>query len=154
MEKPELINLLNHLIVTAKNGASSLRAAGDEAHHAELKRSLYEYSQFYASSAAELQEAVRKLGGTPKEIGTFGNTLHRTWMHLKLTALGRDEDELLNEVETEEEEVERRYGEAVHETLQDEADPEMRKLIERQFQTALRHHERIADMHRSIHRYS
>jgi len=152
MNQADLVPLLNRLIVTAKDEASSLRAAGEKAYHADLKNALYECSQFFARSAEELQEAVRTLGGQPKEVGTFANTLYRTWLHLKMSALGRDEDKLLNEVESEEDLVEQKFGAAAH----DAPDPQLRSLIERQFQTALHHHERISDLHRQIHthRYS
>ena len=63
---------------------------------------------------------MRKLGGEPRELGSFDNTLHRTWMHLKLTALGRDESVLLDTIEPDEAEVEARYAEAVDEDMPEE----------------------------------
>lgn len=146
MEKPELVHLLNHLIVTAKDGAGSLRAAGDEAYHPILKQSLYEFAQFYLRSAEELQAAVRELGGAPREIGSFGNTLHRTWLHLKLTALGRDETVLLQDLARDEEELERRFSAAALE----DSDPKTRRLIEGQYQTALRYHARLDRLQRQL----
>src|SRR3546814_8121498 len=70
-----------------------------------LKQSLFDYARFFGESASELQQAVRQLGGKPKEIGTFAHTVHRTLMHLRVTALGRDEDLILEEAEGDETEI-------------------------------------------------
>src|ERR1700758_948362 len=77
MSDLDTITLLNRLIVTSKNGEAALRAAASEAHHDELKRSLMEYSLFFHDAAQEMQDTVKQLGGHPKGIGTFGNTVHR-----------------------------------------------------------------------------
>src|SRR3546814_18155778 len=72
-----------------------------------------DWSSDVCSSDLELQQAVRQLGGKPKEIGTFAHTVHRTLMHLRVTALGRDENSLLEEDEGEENEVEGRLAKAI-----------------------------------------
>lgn len=76
MNTVDTVTILNHLILTSKNGESALRAAADEAWHEELKQSLLEYSRFFGEAARELQEAVRKVGGHPRGLGSFENTLH------------------------------------------------------------------------------
>jgi uncharacterized protein (TIGR02284 family) len=139
MTNLDTIERLNRLIVTTKNGESSLRAAAEEAHHAELKQSLLEYSRCFADTARELQEAVRRLGGKPQEIGTFGGTLHRTWMHIKATALGRDERTILDECEREEDEAKLCFEQALH----DDMPPEVHDLLARQYQETLRHHDEV-----------
>src|SRR3546814_5541940 len=91
MNTVDTIEVLNKLIVTSKNSERGLCAAAEEAHHTALKQSLFDYARFFGESASELQQAVRQLGGKPKEVGTFAHTVHRTLMHLRVTALGRDE---------------------------------------------------------------
>ncbi|WP_028080764.1 PA2169 family four-helix-bundle protein [Solimonas soli] len=149
MNTVDTVELLNHLIVMSKNGERGLRAAADEAHHADLKQSLFEYSHFFGDAARELQEAVRRLGGQPKEIGSFAHTLHRTWMHLKVTALGRDEDVILDDIEEEERLAESRYADAVRE----ETPPEIHALLERHYELAQKHHDaiRMWRMHAHAH---
>ena len=99
MNTVDTVTVLNRLILTSKNGESALRAAADEAWHEELKQSLLDYSRFFGTAARELQDAVRQAGGRPRGLGTFGNTLHRTWMHIHAKALGRDERAILDDVE-------------------------------------------------------
>ncbi|NGY05719.1 PA2169 family four-helix-bundle protein [Solimonas terrae] len=149
MNTVDTIELLNKLIVTSKDGERGLRAAAEEAHHAELKAALFDYARFFGEAAGELQQAVRDLGGHPKEIGTFGHTLHRTWMHLKATALGRDEQVILDETERDEDEAEYRLATAVHE----ETPPAIHALLERQYAEAQRHHGQIREWreHAQVH---
>lgn len=139
MSTPDTISLLNRLIVTEKNGESALRAAAEEAHHDDLRDSLMEYSQFFAASARELQDAVRELGGKPAGLGTFGNTLHRTWMHLKATALGRDERVILDEIEVDESAAEDLLADAVAR----DTPPRIHALLERQYEGARQRHQAV-----------
>ncbi|MGH8114095.1 MAG: PA2169 family four-helix-bundle protein [Rhodanobacteraceae bacterium] len=147
MNNVDAITLMNRLIVTSKNGESALRAASEEAYHEDLKQSLLGYSRFLGEAAHDLQEAVRRLGGKPQELGTFGNTLHRTWMHLTVTALGRDEDEILDQVEPDEATAEKRLAEAV--TW--ETPPEVHALLERQYENARKHHSEIRELRERLH---
>jgi uncharacterized protein (TIGR02284 family) len=129
MNTIDTITLLNRLIVTAKDGEAALRAAADEAYHADIKEPLSEYSHFLGDAARELQAAVHNLGGKPKGAGTFGNTLHRTWIHIKANAYGRDEGVILNEIEADEQAAEARFSEA----LTWDTPPAIHALLERQY---------------------
>lgn len=143
MHELDAITLLNRLIVTSKNSEHALRAAAEEAHHAELKQSLLEYSRFFADAAHEMQEAVTRLGGHPAGHGTFGNTVHRFYLHLKANATGRDEGVILDTVERDEADAEARFEEAV---IHWETPPEIHAMLERQFEGARRRHDAIRQM--------
>lgn len=147
MNDIDTITMLNRLIVTAKNSESSLRAAAEEAYHDTLKQSLSAYSQFFGDAAHEMQQAVHKLGGRPAEIGTFGNTLHRTLMHLKVTAMGRREDVILDEVESDEVKAEQQLAEAVKEDMP----PQIHELLERHYWSAQHHHGTIRELRAQMH---
>ncbi len=113
MSTVDAISMLNRLVVVAKDGQAALKAAAEEVYHEDLQRALMEFSEFFGDAADELQAAVRGLGGHPKGLGTFANTLHRTWMHLKAAALGRDETVILDAIETDEALGEQMLAEAV-----------------------------------------
>ncbi|MFP5306877.1 MAG: PA2169 family four-helix-bundle protein, partial [Gammaproteobacteria bacterium] len=136
MSTADTISLLNRLIVVERNGQFALRAAADEAYHAEVRGSLMQYSDFLGHAADELQHAVRELGGRATGVGTFGSVVHRTWMHLKASALGRDERVILDEVEQEEAEAETLLADAV--TW--DTPPPVHTLLQRQYEGAKRHH--------------
>ncbi|GAC1631509.1 MAG: PA2169 family four-helix-bundle protein [Nevskia sp.] len=142
MSSIDTITLLNRLIVTSKNGEAALRAAADEAHHPEIRDSLTEYSRFFADAARELQDAVLELGGRPKGTGTFDNTLHRAWLHIKASAYGRNEAVILDEVESDEQEAEIRFAEA----LTWQTSPQIHGLLERQYEGVHARHSAIRQM--------
>lgn len=139
MTNLDSITLLNNLIVTAKDAEGSFRAASEEVHDPELKQSLKEYSRYVGDAAHELALVVQRLGGTPHELNTFGNALHRTWMHLKSTALGRDEREILKDWSRDEQEVEGDFQRAVRE----EAPAEIHGLLERHYRGILERRDRV-----------
>lgn len=147
MNTTDTIVLLNRLIVMSKNSQGNLRAAADEAHSTELKQLLAEYSEFFSEAAHEMQDAVRKLGGKPKQLATFDSTLHRTWMHIKVSAFGRDEDLILDEVEPDEASAESCFGEAAHMDL----DPEIHALLERSYEGASRRHHEVHEWRERLH---
>jgi uncharacterized protein (TIGR02284 family) len=143
MNTVDTVTILNRLIVTTKNGESALRSAADEAWHEELKQSLAEYSNFFGQAARELQEEVRRIGGRPRELGTFGNTLHRTWLHIHAKALGRDEHAILDDVEQDESEADFMYADAIRNW---DTPPDVHALLERQAGEARRRHEAIQEL--------
>jgi len=147
MNKIDTITMLNRLILVSKDGESSLRAAAEEAYHPELKSSLMSYSRFFGEAAHELQHAVQDLGGAPRALGTFGNTLHRTWMHLRSVAQGHDEDVLLEEVA----EDERAVAESLARAVREETTPEVHALLERQYEGVLKHYGEIRDIREKLH---
>lgn len=142
MNHTDTVTLLNRLILVSKDGEQALRAAADEAYHEELKHSLQDYSQFFHDTAQELQDAVRRVGGQPREIGSFDNTLHRTWMHIKALATGRNEGVILDAVEQDEAMADRVFADAA--TW--DTPPEIHALLERQAAEVQRHHQAILAM--------
>jgi uncharacterized protein (TIGR02284 family) len=147
MSDTDTITLLNQLIVTSKNGEAALRAAASEAHHDELRRSLTEYSQFFHDAAREMQEAVLRLGGHPKGIGTFGNTVHRWVLHMKALTEGRNEAVILDSVESDEREADRHFDDAVEHW---QTSPEVHAMLERQRDEARRRHQAIRAMRQQL----
>lgn len=138
--------LLNRLIVMAKDGEGVLTAAAEEAFHPELKTALADYARFFHNAAAELQGQVRALGGEPKGRGSFENTLHRTWLHLKSMAFGHDERVILDEVEAEESLADALYAEAPQWDLPQD----VRQIIDRQAAEARQRHQQIRELRASL----
>ncbi|HEY0914789.1 MAG TPA: PA2169 family four-helix-bundle protein [Solimonas sp.] len=142
MSDLDTITAFNELIETSLDTERGFRAAAEEAHHPELKDLLTGCAQDSARAATELQVAVRSLGGKPEETGTTASSLDRGWMHLKALALGRDEGAILDEVERFEHDAERRYEHA----LGVEMPQPMHALVQRQYDSLLRHHQDLRGM--------
>lgn len=147
MNNLDTITMLNRLIVISKDGESSLRAAAEEAYHPALKQSLMSYSRFFGEAAHELQGAVQDLGGAPKALGTFGNTLHRTWLHLRSVAQGHNEDVLLDEIA----EDERIAAESLARAVREDTPPQVHELLERHYEGVLKHYGEIREIREKLH---
>lgn len=147
MGNADTISLLNRLIVTELNGEASLRAAAEEAHHPELRTALMAYSHCLGDNARQLQEEVRALGGSPSGTGTVGNTMHRTWMHLKAVAFGRNEDVILGDVEADEQEAETMLADAVTWNTP----PGVHDVLQRQYDEVARRHREVRALHQRLH---
>lgn len=139
MNPIDTLTLLNRLIVTSKNGEHTLEAAAQEAHHAELKSALHDYAQFFHKAADDLTDAVRRYGGKPHPRASFDNALHRTVLHLRALALGRDERVILDDVEEQESRADELYADIDNWDLPED----VRSMLEHQAAEARRRHRRI-----------
>ena len=138
----DTITAFNELIESSLDAERNFRAAAEEAYHADLKILLRQLARDSARAVAELQAAVRSLGGKPEEIGTTGSSLDRGWMHLKALALGRDEGAILKDVERFEHATEERYEHA----LAVEMPEPMHALVQKQYEQLRSHNDEIEGM--------
>ena len=65
MDKDEVISTLNDLIETSNDGDQGFRDCAENTTNPELKSFFTRASDRCAEGARELQEQVRRLGGTP-----------------------------------------------------------------------------------------
>ena len=66
MEKDDVIDTLNDLIETCKDGEEGFSTCAEDVGRAELKRILERAAQRCGESAVELQAEVLRLGGKPE----------------------------------------------------------------------------------------
>jgi uncharacterized protein (TIGR02284 family) len=138
----DVISTLNNLIDTSKNGEMGFHAAAELAKSADLKVLLEDYSRECARAAHELQECVRSAGGPPDQSGTMAGAAHRSWMNLKAMAASNDDKAVLEECERGEDHAKAVYAKA----LKAELPPQIREVVQRQFDGTVRHHDRIREL--------
>jgi uncharacterized protein (TIGR02284 family) len=73
----ETMAVLNKLIKTCRDGQESFLAAADRIPNGDLKALFSSYSRQRAQFLRELQEEVRRRGGSPGTTGNLNGTLHR-----------------------------------------------------------------------------
>ena len=93
----ETIKALNYLIGTCIDGENGYREAADEATSSDLKTRLLRLGQQRAQFRGELEQEVLRLGGDPKESGSAGAALHRTWLNVRDAVTGKDDSAILKE---------------------------------------------------------
>jgi uncharacterized protein (TIGR02284 family) len=139
MDNDDVISTLNDLIETCKDGEEGFRTCAEHATDLQLKQVLSDRARDCASGAAELRELVRAHGGDPERSSSLGSALHRRWVDIKATLTGPDDEAILNECERGEDVAVRSYGNALDQALP----PDVRNVVENQYQGVLRNHEQI-----------
>lgn len=140
------VAVLNELIETSKDGQNGFAQAAEKVHDARLKSVLTERAATCAAAARELQDLVTTLGGKPDDHGHISGAIHRGWLDLK-TLTGGDVDlKVLDEVERGEDVAKAAYSKA----LQVQLSAPVRSVVERQYQGAVRNHDRVRDLRNEL----
>ncbi|MEQ5842633.1 PA2169 family four-helix-bundle protein [Paraburkholderia acidicola] len=137
-----IVEVLNDLVETSKDGERGFRKAAEDAHDAQLKTLFVDRADDCASGARELQDVVLKLGGKPESGGSVGGALRRGWVDVKSAVGGRSDHAILADCEKGEDVAKKQYGDA----LESELPADVRTVVERQFQGVLQTHDRIRDL--------
>lgn len=147
-DNKDVINVLNDLIETCKDGEQGFRTAAEKAKDSSLKSLFSKYASQRAGYVQELQSAVRELGGDPATSGHIAATLHRGWINLK-EALAKDEDKaLIFECESGEDAAMKNYKDALSKSLP----ANVLSLVQKEFSGVQEAHGIIRDMKHSLQR--
>jgi uncharacterized protein (TIGR02284 family) len=139
MDTNKTISVLNDLIETSKDGEKGFTECANDLHTASLKSIMVKRSKDCAEAAAELQQLVRSLGGKPEKDTSLSGDLHRRWVGLKELVTDKDDTSILNECERGEDVAKKSYKKA----LEKELPPEIRNVVEKQYQGVLRNHDQV-----------
>jgi uncharacterized protein (TIGR02284 family) len=137
-----VVSTLNDLIETSRNGEQGFRLAAEHAHDPQLKTVLQKYAEECGRAAGELQMCVTQAGGKAEKTGTVAGAVHRSWMNLRTAVTKNDDAAILEECERGEDHAKAIYGKA----LKDSLPPDVRALVQRQYEGTLEHHNRIRDL--------
>jgi uncharacterized protein (TIGR02284 family) len=146
MDNDDIISELNDLIETCEDGVKGFRTAADAIKSAEAKSVFNTRIQLIERAETELKAEVRRLGGDPEDRGSATGALHRGWLNLKAAVTGSDDDAILSECERGEDAAVGRYEDALKKDLP----PEVRSLVERQYQGTLQNRDRVRALHRRL----
>ena len=144
MLNDDTVKVLNILIQTSEDGMKGFDEAAKAATKADLKTVFHQRSLDCAAAVTELQALVETLGGTPKDSGTIAGAAHRGWTKVKAT-VGDANIGTLEEVESAEDKAKAAYTKALSATLP----PQVRSVVQRQHDGAVRNHDLIRDLRNS-----
>ena len=144
MLNDDTVKLLNDLIQTSEDGNKGFVEAAGEATTPELKIVFHQRSLDCAEAVTELQALVNSLGGTPEDGGTIAGAAHRGWTKVKAT-IGDANIGTLEEVESAEDKAKAAYTKALKAKLP----PQVRTVVQRQHDGAVRNHDLIRDLRNS-----
>jgi len=141
-DRDDTIDILNDLIETSKDGEQGYRTCAEDARDPQLKQVFEEGASSCARGASELQALVRRLGGDPDKRGSVSGAVHRGWVNIKSVVSARDDHAILSECERGEDIAKAKYRKALERDLP----PEIRQVVESQYQGVLRNHDRARSL--------
>ena len=142
MDRKDVIDTLNDLIETSKDGEAGFRTCADGVKSTQLKEMFNKAAERCAQGAAELQAKVRELGGDPDRSGSASGSLHHAWVDIKSSITGMDEKAVLAECERGEDVAKRSYEDALKKDLP----ADVKSIVERQYQGVKQNHDRVRDL--------
>jgi uncharacterized protein (TIGR02284 family) len=140
MDKSHDITVLNTLIRTTLDSMKGYADACEQSDgsHRELFDSM---SRERSQVASKLQAQVALLGGDPEDDSSFTAAAHRTFMDLRAAISGRDEEQVIKEVERGEDYLKAKYEAALEDT---ELSPETRQVVELAYQSVRKGHDTVS----------
>ena len=147
MDNDDVIDTLNKLIDTCKDGEYGFRTSAEHVRSEHLRSVFLERAESCRQGATELQQAVVRCGGEPDEHSSASGTLHRGWLSLKGVLTGDRDQAALNECERGEDAALARYREA----LKHDLPSDIAEIVQRQYEGVKRNHDQIRSL-RDAHR--
>jgi len=141
VNREELVECLNDLIQTCRDGENGFQTAADHVKDSGLKTFFNQCSVQRAQFASELGAEVRQLGGTPSKTGSVSAAFHRGWMNIKAMTGGSD-DAIVAECERGEDAAIENYQRVLKQNLP----PNVLPVAKHQFTEIKRSHDRLRDM--------
>jgi uncharacterized protein (TIGR02284 family) len=138
----ELIDTLNDLIETCKDGEEGFKTCAQDISDGQFKQPFLTRAAGCAAAAKELQALVVAHGGSPETRSSLSGTLHRRWVDIKSAITGKDDESILSECERGEDVAKKSYARALEKTLP----PEVRAVVERQYQGVLQNHDLVKNL--------
>lgn len=139
MSHDDIIDTLNDLIETSKDGEYGFRASAEYVKDTALRQSFERRAEECRTAAGELQSLVARLGGKAEDGGTAAGAMHRGWVAVKGTLAGYTDKAILEETESGEDSALEVYRQALAEDLP----PDVRGVVERQYEGVKRNHLQI-----------
>jgi len=142
MDRDDVVSTLNDLIETCKNGEAGFLTCAERAGSADVKALMSDGATRCADGASELQQLVMSYGGEPETDGSIAGSLHRGWVNVKTAMTDNPDLAVLEECEKGEDVAKLAYANC----LKTDLPPDVRMVVQRQYDGVLRNHDRVRAM--------
>ena len=142
------IHVLNSLIETTLDSADGYREAAKETEDARYKSVFEKRGAERAEVARDLQGEVRTLGGDPEDDGSILAKAHRAFLDVK-HALLRDEQAVINSVETGEDFIKGKFDTALEDSA---VSATTKEAIRRAYTSVKSGHDQMRELKHSLER--
>jgi uncharacterized protein (TIGR02284 family) len=139
IDHKEVIDVLEDLIQTNRNGQNGYRDAAEHVTDTELRSFFNEQSLERARFAGQLEDEAIRLGKHDVEReGSTSAAIHRAWIDLKAN-MGGGELSILSSVESGEDNAKKQYEEALQKKLPED----LQGIIRQQAQSVFAAHDQV-----------
>jgi uncharacterized protein (TIGR02284 family) len=139
MSNDDIVDTLNDLIETCKDGEFGFESCAKHTQSSELRSLFLQRAAECRTASAELQPYVVQYGGKPDHGGSASGALHRGWVAVRGSLVGFSDQAMLDECERGEDAAMARYRKALKQEL-----PEpLMALVQRQQLGVQRNHDQI-----------
>lgn len=139
MDRGDVVDVLNDLIETSKDGEYGFKECAEHAKSPNIKSVLAARSASCASGAAELQRLVATYGGEPETGGSALGAMHRGWVSVRSALTSKDDLAVLQEAERGEDSSLKKYRDAASKPLPSD----VQAVVAKQLQGAQANHDQI-----------
>ena len=139
MDNDDVIDCLNNLIETSKDGEYGFRTCAERATASELKALFTKRAASCASAATELQGLVRQHGGKAEQGGSVAGTMHRGWVSVRDAVSGISDQAILDECERGEDSALAQYRKALKQDLPDA----VKQVVQKQMTGVQSNHDEV-----------
>ena len=117
MQNHEIVDTLNTLIETSRDGDNGFTACAEDSQDAALRAYFTVCATRCRESVRTLEEVVKSYGGTPEELGSVMGSLNRAWLNLRTAASSNSDLAVLEECERAEDAALRAFQRALEQDL-------------------------------------
>ena len=139
MDNQDLINTLNKLVETCKDGEYGFQSCAEHVESLSLRQTFAQRANECRQAGSELQMMVKAIGGKAEDGGTASGAVHRGWVAVKGALSGYSDLAMLEECERGEDAALGRYRKAMEKDLP----VDVRALVKRHLDGAQRTHDQI-----------
>jgi uncharacterized protein (TIGR02284 family) len=142
MDNNNVVDIVEKLIETCKDGENGYRDAAEHVKRSDLKSFFLTESLERAKFAGELQAELPRLGEhDKKDSGSASAAVHRAWIDTKV-AMGAGDKAILESVERGEDSAKEDYEKA----LQGSLPANVSEIVRRQAASVVKAHDRVRDL--------
>ena len=142
MENNEVIDTINTLIETSRDGDNGFTACAEDAKDASLRAYFTICATRCRESVNVLAELVKQHGGTPEASGSVLGSINRAWLNLRAAISSNSDLAVLEECERAEDLAMRTYRHALEQALPDD----VRAVAQLQLNGVQENHDRVRTM--------
>jgi uncharacterized protein (TIGR02284 family) len=146
MDNDDVIDVLNKLIETCKDGEYGFRTCAEHVKSEQLRTVFLQRAETCRKGASELQAEVARRGGSAETDSSKTGAIHRGWIDLKAKLTGNSDQAALDECERGEDAALERYRDAIKNDLPSD----VAAIVQRQYEGAKKNHDQIRSLRNAM----